>query len=286
MRIVVLGSTGQVGSVITKVLREQLPAAEVLGAVRKLTGRSNEIVFEPFLDDWSKLGKVDVLVNSIGIIQETKSMSFEKAHVDLARVILENRSKTGNPRIINMSVLGVEKELDSPFLETKRKADMMLLAQADTYIIRPSIVCTPNTVIVQKFRMLKRMSRLTFHRLIFPSGFLKTRIQPVLGEDIGEVIARLCERANAQREIILSGPETFTIGDLLKSMDPRIVLVPFSQKLFNSLFSAGSKVFPSLLNPEQFKLLQSDNVGDNSVAEKILNRTMTSTRAFWKEELK
>lgn len=286
MKVIILGATGQVGSVVYKTVSEMYPDAEVIAAVRKPDALTRKnIVFEPFRDDWQKLGKADVLINSIGIIQPVKDMDFEKAHVGLVNIILQNREQLGNPRIINLSVLGAEKKLGSAFLETKKRADDLLLAQPDTFLLRPSIVCTHNTVIVRKFRMIKRMSRIGFGALPFPSGFLKTRIQPVMGEDVAAAAGRLCTGEYSNRIYLLTGPEIITIRALIEGMDKGIRIIPFSQKLFNLFFGLASRIFPELLNKEQFTLLQTDNTGDNAETKKLLGREMLSTKEFWKAEL-
>ncbi|MCW3084946.1 MAG: putative NAD-dependent epimerase/dehydratase [Bacteroidetes bacterium] len=287
MRILILGASGQVGIAVYKGISEEHPGAEVIAVLRKPDPKfKKNILFDPFKDDWSALGKADVVVNCIGIIQQTKETDFEKAHVGLVKLMLENRSKIGDPRIINVSVLGAGKKLNSPFLDTKKVADDLLLPEPDTYIIRPSIVCTHNTVIVRKFRMLKKMSRIGLGLLPFPSGFLKSNIQPVMGEDVAAVISKLCVAADDNRIFILSGPEVFSIRTLLKGMDGRITFIPIPQGMFNFLFGILSRLAPKLLNIEEFTLLQTDNVGDNKESERILGRAMQSTKNFWKEELK
>lgn len=286
MKIVILGATGQVGTVVYNVVSEMYPQHEVIAAVRNPDAKAKrKVVFEPFKDDWQTLGNVDVLVNCIGIIEPTKEMDFEKAHVGLVKLILQHRAAIGNPRIINLSVLGAEKKLGSAFLETKKKADDLLLSHENTFLVRPSIVCTHNTMIVQKFKMIKRMSRIAFGYLPFPKGFLKTRIQPVMGEDVAAAIGKLCVGVPSQRIYLLTGPEIITIRELISGMDKRIKIIPISQKLFNSFFGIGSRLFPKLLNKEQFTLLQTDNVGDNIETGRLLGRPMLSTRQFWKEEL-
>ena len=97
MRIVILGANGQIGRHVYQRACNSFPHAEVLGCVRQkhlhfegCTGdkMQHSFVFDPFTDDWQKLGKVDVLVNCIGIIRESGDITFEKAHIGLTRLML------------------------------------------------------------------------------------------------------------------------------------------------------------------------------------------------------
>jgi nucleoside-diphosphate-sugar epimerase len=123
-RICVLGASGQIGSVLTTRLSMDFPEAEVIGCVRKhvsFTSNASYLCFNPFKDDWRTLGKVDVLINNIGIIEETADLTFEKSHQGLTRLMLENRSLLRNPKLIQVSVLGADTESHSAFYEPRQK---------------------------------------------------------------------------------------------------------------------------------------------------------------------
>src|SRR5688572_5343405 len=113
-------------------------------------GPEGYLVFEPESDNWTNLGHVDILVNAAGIIHESKDAEFEKVHVQLVRKIIENRHIIGDPRIIQISALGADEKHPIAFLRTKGLADSILIKQADTVVLRPSIVCTSNALLVKK----------------------------------------------------------------------------------------------------------------------------------------
>ena len=166
MKIVILGSTGQVGSYVTEKLKKDFPDAEILACARRQG--NGYFLFNPFINDWSKLGKVDILVNSVGIIEEKDGMTFEKAHQQLTGIILKNREVMGYPKLIQLSALGADTRSKVAYMYTKALADEELLGSGNSAIVRPSIVCTHNTAIVQKFRMIKKISRLMMGFLPFP----------------------------------------------------------------------------------------------------------------------
>jgi uncharacterized protein YbjT (DUF2867 family) len=292
-RIAVLGSTGQVGTLITQTLCKRFPDAKILACVhtRKRNGTAifpanyQEVQFDPFEEEWSKLGKVDILINSIGIIEETKTLSFEKAHKGVTEKILLHRSQLGDPLIIQVSVLGAEERSSSPFMNTKAIADRELLKEARTWVIRPSIVCTHNTAMVQELKMIRRISRYSLNTLVFPSRLVKTKMQPVMGEDVAGVIAGICEKEPGIHLIPVTGPKVFQLEDLIRLCNPNVRILPFPEVLFRGAFSLASRLFPKWLKREQFNLLGTDNVADQTVAEKILGRSVETTDEFWRKEL-
>jgi NADH dehydrogenase len=289
-RLCVLGAGGQIGSALMARLQVDFPDAEVVGCVRKeraSTSAATHLRFHPFTDDWRVLGHVDVLINSIGIIEETADLTFEKAHQGLTRLMLENRSLMGNPKLIQISVLGADTESYSPFLSTKAKADESLLEQPRTVVIRPSIVCTPGTVMVQKLRMLGRISRRLGGYLPFPARFAQTRIQPVLADDLARLVSILCATDQHPSLIAAVGPRTYSLWQLIRYVGQRpIQVLTFPQAWFNTLFPVGAWLLPGLLNPGQLHLLEHDNVADVHVFQELLGRQTGSTKQFWRQELR
>jgi hypothetical protein len=293
-RIAILGSAGQVGSVITRMICQQFPNAEILACLRSrrlsssapLSPNCREITFNPLGGEWGSLGKLDIIINSIGIIEETKTLSFEQAHIGITRKIIIHRDELGNPGIIQVSVLGADEHSSSPFMRTKAQADAELLKHPGTWVIRPSIVCTHNTMMVQELKLMRRLSRVLLNTLVFPSRLIRTKMQPVLGEDVAEVIGKICSESPEERIIPLIGPEIFMFGELIRLCNPKIRILPFPETLFRASFLLASGIFPKLLKKEQFNLLGTDNIAATTVAERILKRRMGSTRDFWNSELK
>jgi len=291
MRVAVLGASGQIGSAVVSHLAQAFPNAEVIACVRKVPVQVapngiHYLRFQPFTDDWSVLGKVDVLINSIGIIEETPDLDFERAHRGLTRLMLRHRERLGNPKLIQISVLGADTQRHSPFLQTKALADRELLLHPRTVVLRPSIVCTPGTVMVQKLQMLGRISRYLGGYLPFPSGFAQTRIQPVMVGDLAQLIAVLCTTHDHPALIEVAGLRAYALKEMIDYLGSgRIRLIPISQRLFQTFFPLASGLFPRLLNRGQFQLLECDNVADASIFQLLLGCAPADTEPFWQREL-
>lgn len=283
MKVIVLGASGQIGSVIYNGLR---PFHKVVGTSRE---RSNGYPqFDPFKDDWSTLGQPDVLINCVGQIQATNNSTFHHIHVGLTKQVLAHRAQLGNPRIIQISALGASSSHQVEFLKTKGMADDILLAYPDTAVIRPSIVCTHRTMLVRKMIMLLHLSRFFFGSLPIPKGFLTTRIQPIMPEDLVDLVHEACvDREVNQLDAV--GPEEITLGEILqlllknRKQKLRIFQVPKTATDFFVRNVVG-RLFPAVINEQQYQLLFEDNVANVDDCQKLLSRTPMSTRGFFEAE--
>jgi nucleoside-diphosphate-sugar epimerase len=283
MKVVVLGATGQIGSVIYNGL---LHTHDVTGTSRK--GSGNYLQFDPFNSDWSVLGKTDVLINCVGQIEASKTSSFDRIHVGVTKYIIAHRSLIGNPAIIQISALGASPTHKVKFLRTKGIADDLLLQYPDTVVIRPSIVCTHHTMIVRKMMMLSDFSGLLFGVIPVPKGFLKTRIQPIMPQDLVDIVNKMCfERST--RIVPAVGPETFSFNDIIAlMMESRhqkvrtICVSKFVSDMF--MMYLVCRVFPGLINSQQYQLLFEDNIADVKTVQQILGRPLTSAKQFFSDE--
>lgn len=288
MRVVVLGASGQIGSALFESMIRD--GVEVIGTTRKPTNSFGLSQFNPFIDDWKVLGGVDVLINCIGNIYQTRAESFEKLHVELVKLLIKNRAMVGNPKIINISALGASEKQQVSFLKTKGVGDELLLNEKNTYIIRPSIVCTPNTMLLRKLKLLRRLARYTANHLLLPKGFLPTCIQPIHIDDLTELVSRVALNNHHQRKIDAVGPEPISYHRLLTFLfansSPKFSYAEINKQLIGGLVrNVIAPLFPSLISYEQFQLLFSNNTSDDESAENILGRKLKNTVAFWKTHL-
>ena len=97
--------------------------------------------FDPFTDDWSLLGRADAIINCIGQIEPTRTSSFYDLHVGFIKLMLNNRNKIGQPRIMQISALGAAPHHQVEFLRTKGIGDELLLqARTPSCFDHPSFV--------------------------------------------------------------------------------------------------------------------------------------------------
>lgn len=292
MRIGIIGAGGTVGSTLSSYLGQHTGHEVVrLGRPQSKHTEGTYTLFDFSTEDWSPLGRFDVIVNCAGIIRESRYDDFHHVHVELVKTLLANRVRLGNPRIIQISALGANQEHKIAFLRTKGIADDLLGANPDTYILRPSILCLPDNLLVHKFKWLVFMSRILMNRPIVPTGFLETRIQPVMGEDLGAAVNFLCEHASEARIIPVVGKDQLSFKQLLEITvgfeKKKLFPIEIPKKLIEPVTKNFVSVwFPELINYDQFSLLFNDNVASPALMEQLIGREASSTLEFWKEEFK
>lgn len=286
MKIVILGGTGQIGSVVTRKILADFPEAEVLSCSRKGGKLEHEIQFNVYEKDWSLFQNTDVIINCIGIIEEKGENTFYKAHVSLVEKILSEMENMGNPKLIHISVLGSDKKSKSKYASTKGIADEIIMKQSNWNIIRPSFVCTPGTTIVQKVKMLNRMSKFQFRFLPMPAHFLPPKFQPVMGEDVSDACAQIIKQDLNQKMIYATGPEVYVLKDWIDMISKgKIKIIKIPKWVIDRPFRFFLKLFPQIMSTDQYLLLGEDNTHDNESLKSVINRDPESTKMFWEREL-
>ena len=283
-RIAILGARGQLGSLLHQRLLEQ-PECEVIALSRK--AGEGFLRFDPLQDDWAILGKVDVFVNVAGIIRESKNEAFYEVHTELLRTLIENRYGIGNPRILHVSVLGSDAASSSAFLNSKAKGEAIVLKQDDALVLRPSLLCLPNNLLVQKMVLLLDISRYLGNRALLPATFPQHKIQPVMPLDVLQAIERAIQVQELPvKTLDLVGPAPISFGELMtlaaKVRNQRLIPIEIPKNLVDIVTRNFISVwFPEILDYEQFKLLFKDNIGDPRLLEEWLGRPPLSSTDFW-----
>jgi dTDP-4-dehydrorhamnose reductase len=281
MKILILGASGQIGNSLYNYLK--IKTDLVHGTSR--TGCRGLIKFNPFTDLWEFPTMYDVVINCIGAIQETNEFSFEKIHLGISELIVKNQFRLGNPKIIQLSVLGADAFSPIDFLRSKAQADEYLLSNPYSTVVRPSIVCTPGTMLAKKLKLAGKISKVFLNRLIVPSEFSSHKIQPVMVDDLVKIIYQLCVKELPQKIVYVTGPEELSYQQLLEKANRNIKLIRIQKSKIKKPMTLLCKAFPKLINKDQYKLLFSDNIADNAEATLLRGKSLESTEAFWKREL-
>jgi uncharacterized protein YbjT (DUF2867 family) len=153
--IAVLGASGLIGQAIASGLRSD--GFHVLAVARGFTRAqrgefAEDMVERPLLRlDGDTLAalltehSVDVLVNCVGVLQDTAGGRTAEVHGAFVGKILEAlRSRTEPTLLVHLSIPGRAEDDRTPFSRTKREAEAMIAAgSAPFVIIRPGFVIGP-----------------------------------------------------------------------------------------------------------------------------------------------
>lgn len=238
MKILLTGANGFIGSAILERLlaaghhvtacarsRRNLPASEQLSFL--------QADFTQMLapEAWAAhLAGVEAVINCAGILRERRRGDFTRIHEQAPQALLSACQAHGTPKLIQISALGSAD--DGEFIASKHRFDAALLAAAPTAtVIRPSVVVSPRGS-YGGTSMLRALSA-TPGLLLLP-GEGDQRIQPVLLEDLAELVLRCLQPEVAAGQVLYAvGPQVLTLREYLlaqrswlKLPPPRVVRVP------------------------------------------------------------
>ena len=214
-----------------------------------------------------------VLVNLVGLLAEGGRQKFDAVHTLGAEQVALAASNHG-ARMVHVSAIGADENSASRYARSKAAGERMVLAaQPQAVIFRPSIVFGPEDDFFNRFAALARMSP------VLPLiGGGHTRFQPVFVGDVAAAIVRAVE-GNARAGIVyeLGGPEVRTFRQLMEfvlaTTERKRVLLPlpfFLAKLKATVLQFAPP--PFTLTGDQVELLRSDNVVSD--AAKTEGRTL------------
>jgi uncharacterized protein YbjT (DUF2867 family) len=224
MNICVLGGTGFVGSeLVARLVSEghwvRVPTRNpargqhlrVLPTVQLITAN---------VQDLRTLGQLlagmDVVINLIGILNESGRSTFQAVHVDLAAKVVAAARGAKIRRLLQMSALGADRERGpSRYLRSKGEAETLIRAAGanlDYTIFRPSVIFGPGDSLTNRFASLLGIS----------GGFLplarsQARFAPVyVGDVVSAFVKTLEERESFGETYELCGPEIVTLQQIVE----------------------------------------------------------------------
>jgi NADH dehydrogenase len=159
------------------------------------------------------------VVNLIGILNERgrKGRGFERAHVELARKVVDACAATGVRRLLHMSALKADMSgAPSHYLRTKGEAERIVRGsdQIAATIFRPSTIFGPDDSFVNRFARLLRLPS-----PVFPLPRAEARFAPVFVGDVVEAFTRCLRDPRTSGESYeLCGPRTYTLREIVVSI--------------------------------------------------------------------
>ncbi|MFZ6775465.1 SDR family oxidoreductase [Undibacterium sp. Ji83W] len=279
MKILICGAQGFLGRHISQVLQDT--GHEVCHGVRKpklperLTD-PEEIAINYAQDTepaiWEKrlrsLGQVDVIINAVGILNETTELSFDAIHRDAPAALFYAAARCGVKSIVQISALGAANEAEHPeamtgYMQSKRAADKALMASGLSYLIlRPSLVVGIDGGSSQLFRSMASLP------LLGLPGRGEQQLQPVHVDDLCAAIAIWLADANRHSMVLNAvGPQAMSYRRMLEIY--RLAMGMPAQCMFSipiplmRMAASAARLLPqNLLTPDSLRMLEQDNVAD------------------------
>ena len=218
-RVLILGGTGFVGrhvcekltrigcrmTVITR-RASQAAAIQSMPKVRVLEG---DVYNEAFLAQC--MAQHDVVINLIAILHGSEA-AFEKAHVQLPKVIAAACQQSGVKRLIHISALGASAQGPSLYQRSKAQGEKVLQdAGLDLTLLQPSVIFGAEDKFLNLFAQLQQIAP------VVPLAGASTRFQPVWVEDVAAAVVRSVTHPNTIGHTYeICGPDILTLKELVQ----------------------------------------------------------------------
>lgn len=219
LRVLVLGGSGFVGRHVCEQLvraghHVTVPTrrASRAACVQTLPGLT---VLETRSLDEATLTRLmaghDAVVNLIAVLHGDEAR-FEQVHVQLPERIAAAMHRAGVRRLVHVSALGADPQGPSMYQRSKARGEAVLHNSGlDLTVLRPSVIFGAEDKFLNLFADLQQITPCV------PLAGSGTRFQPVWVADVAAAIVRcLQDRQTLGQTYEACGPETFTLGELVK----------------------------------------------------------------------
>ena len=286
-KVTVFGGTGFLGRYIVQRLARQgwminvvtrnpsealfLKTAGYIGQINLVQGD-----FINFENLKSILKDSNVLINCVGILNESANQKFKFLHSDAPAKLAHYATELGIDKFINISSIGADESSNSEYAKTKGLGEIRIRqAFPDAIILRSSVIFGAEDKFFNLFSSIATLSP------VIPVVGGKTLFQPVYVDDIAFAIEKILMDPKLTHKngvtYELGGPEVFCFRDLMQKMlstikRRRFILeIPFwIANIMCPLVYVANKLsintIPLLITTDQIKQLKKNNI----VSEKEL----------------
>jgi NADH dehydrogenase len=201
-------------------------------------------------------------VNLVGILNESGTQTFERAHVELARKVVAACEAGGVPRLLHMSALGASADAPSQYLRSKAAAEAIVAASPLRWtVFRPSVIFGSGDSFLNLFARLSRA--LPVVALASPNA----RFQPVYVGDVAHCFVQAVDdEITFGSRYDLCGPKAYTlkelvtyVGDVSGAVRPVIGLGP---SLSCAMATMLEHLPGKLMSRDNLLSMRKDNVCD------------------------
>jgi len=191
-------------------------------------------------------------INLVGILNETRRGDFERAHVELARKLVDACRAMRVARLLHMSALNAGVKAPSRYLRTKGEAEA-LVADSDL----AWTIFQPSAIFGREDSFLNMFARLERFLPVMALAHADARFQPVYVGDVADAFVHALDDDRTHRmRYPLCGPKVYTLRELVAYAGE---LTGYDRPIA-SLGPALSKLQARVLELLPGKLLSRDNL--------------------------
>ena len=262
-RICMVGGTGFVGRQLVVRLADEGHYVKVLARHRE---RHRDLLVLPTVhvieadvrDEATLLREfrgMDVVINLVGILNQSGRARFREIHVELPRRIMAACRKSNIKRLLHMSALNADAGRSaSEYLRTKGEGENAMHAESGIAVtsFRPSVIFGPEDDFFNRFVRLLKIAP-----YFFPLACPQAKLAPVYIGDVVEAFARaLNNRASFGQRYDLCGPKSYTLKQLVEFTAQQMGI----NRCVIGLGKGMSSLFATLLEMVPGKPMSRDNL--------------------------
>lgn len=273
MKILLTGASGFVGRnllvALTKEGHEVVPVSRRHGV---------DVTQLQSADGWMSLVQgVDVVINAVGIIGETRSQTFEALHTLAPKALFTACQRAGVRRVIQISSLGADESAFSAYHLSKKAADNHLRSlELDWFILRPSVIYGRGGTSTQMFMRIARLP------IIPVVGDGRYELQPVHVADVVATVLACLQAPNACQTLDIVGNEAVAYVEWLQRLRaaqgrPRASVLGLPVWLVMAAAVLGRPFSPAL-RPENIRMLMKSYTADATHWHTFLGRRALTYR--------
>ena len=218
-RVLILGGTGFVGRHVCEkltrlgcrmtVITRRATQATAIQSMPKVRVLEGDVYNEAFLAQC--MAQHDVVINLIAILHGSEA-AFERAHVQLPKIIAAACQQSGVKRLIHISALGASAQGPSLYQRSKAQGESVLQqADLDLTILQPSVIFGAEDKFLNLFAQLQQITP------VVPLAGASTRFQPVWVEDVALAVAHCVTHRNTIGHTYeICGPDILTLRELVQ----------------------------------------------------------------------
>jgi len=207
------------------------------------------------------LKNCDLVINLVGILNETKKQKFKHIHSQFPFLLGSLCKEFGINNLVHISALGVKEKHTSQYMNSKLQGEKNIQE-----IFKPSVILRPSVVFGPEDKFFNTFASLAQFSPVLPLiGGGKTKFSPIYVGDVAQAIVKSLELNNSEPKIFeLGGPANYSFKELMEILLSQIkkkrflLPIPFNIAKFQSYFL---QMMPSpILTPDQVELLKYDNI--------------------------
>jgi NADH dehydrogenase len=231
---------------------------------------------------------VDMIYHLVGIIAETRELTFEKTVAQGTANLIKAARECGVRKIIYLSALGTSDMAEMAYFRSKWLAEEAVRNSGLNYVIlRPSLIFGPGDKSVNLFARLIKLFP------VFPViGDGRYVVQPIYINDLIKIMLDCIDNQKASGQTIeIGGPRAMSLRELIaiirKTLHRRGLNLYIPTGLMTAVATILEMFFkPAPVTKDQIKMLLTGNSCENDTLYSIFEIELTSIENGLEEYLR